>query len=463
MRPDRAVAAFDSASAMLRALSAFLHGRDFPALGSAPPPLARAVLPAANYLPDRVRQEAYRWSGWSEAVPQGRVGDVDVDEIGQWMADAYPRRRYPAVFVGSSNGALVHLAAAVGAPWLPQTVLVPVRRSGVHPDDPRADIAAVRAPARALLDANPDVVLHHMHDANQDRLMVARMTYFRLKRRTLGPAYERFLTERLEPGGTVVVVECGLTWPTTTVQERHLFQHGAAGGLTPEEYARGGPRVAAFLERHRSPVRAWDPPAADGESPEAEWGFDPALLDDVRRVAARIGARVVRLRFDDPEQLSAAVAGMHRQWYADQGVPLDRLLVESFVLLEPWHVLRTRSVPLWTIFPVERSLDTVRGHLDAVPPYDEIRLALFSHGTDSAGLGTARQWQELLGRARKIGVFAGADPDRFPRDFGSLVRFGDALAAVRADYPMPDPLPLARAAELVAECGREHGVTWTAG
>ncbi|MDP9407267.1 MAG: hypothetical protein M3P95_05190 [Actinomycetota bacterium] len=31
---------------------------------------------------------------------------------------------------------------------------------GVHPDDRRADIEAVRAPARALLDANPDVVLH---------------------------------------------------------------------------------------------------------------------------------------------------------------------------------------------------------------------------------------------------------------------------------------------------------------
>lgn len=378
------------------------------------------------------------------------------------MGDAYPRRRHPAVFVGSSNGALVHLAAAVGAPWLPQTVLVPIRRSGVHPDDPGADIEAMRAPARALLDANPDVVLHHMHDANQDRLMIARMTYFRLKRRTLGQAHERFLAERLEPGGTVVVVDCGLTWPTTTVQERHLFQHGAAGGLTPHEYAEGGPRVAAFLARHGSSVRAWDPPAADGESPEAEWGFDPALLDDVRRVAARLGARVVRLRFDDPEQLSAAVAGVHRAWYAERGLPLDRLLVESFVLLEPWHALRTGSVPLWTIFPVERSLETVRRHLDAVPPYDEIRLALFSHGTDSAGLATADQWRDVLRRARRRGVFAGADPQRFPRDFGTLVRFSDSLAAVRAGYPMPDPLPVERAGRLVAECGREHGVTWTA-
>ncbi len=32
-----------------------------------------------------------------------------------------------------------------------------------------------------------------MHDADQDRLVIARMTYFRLKRRTLGPVCERFL------------------------------------------------------------------------------------------------------------------------------------------------------------------------------------------------------------------------------------------------------------------------------
>lgn len=153
---------------------------------------------------------------------------------------------------------------------------------------------------------------------------------------------------------------------------------------------------------------------------------------------------------------------MHRAWYAERGLPLDRLLVESFVLLEPWHALRTGSVPLWTIFPVERSLETVRRHLDAVPPYDEIRLALFSHGTDSAGLATADQWRDVLRRARRRGVFAGADPQRFPRDFGTLVRFSDSLAAVRAGYPMPDPLPVERAGRLVAECGREHGVTWTA-
>jgi hypothetical protein len=84
--------------------------------------------------------------------------------------------------------AAVHLAAALGAPWLPQTFMVPVRNPGNDPDDPRRDLDWGRRPARALLDANPDVQVHHLHDPVQDRLMLEQMTYLRLKRLRFGPA-----------------------------------------------------------------------------------------------------------------------------------------------------------------------------------------------------------------------------------------------------------------------------------
>lgn len=149
------------------------------------------------------------------------------------MVGHYPRRRYPAVFVGSSNGAMIHLAALIGAPWLPQTLLIPVRRRGGGPDQPAEALRLHRDAGQALLRANPDLELHHMHDANQGRLMVAGMSYFRIKWRQLPHAYARFLHDRLAPGGTVVTVECGLQWPTTRIGERYLFQHGALGGATP--------------------------------------------------------------------------------------------------------------------------------------------------------------------------------------------------------------------------------------
>src|SRR5262249_11173098 len=153
------------------------------------------------------------------------------------------------IAVGSSNGAAVHLWAALGIPWLPQTFLVPVARSGVYPDEPEQELRWAEPHAQLVLRRNPDLELHHMHDPVQDRLMVRRMSYFRLKFRRLGPAYERFLRERLEPGGTIILVDCRLDWPTTRRGDRYWFQFGALGGASIDELLHGSDRIEAYLAR----------------------------------------------------------------------------------------------------------------------------------------------------------------------------------------------------------------------
>ncbi len=273
------IADFDSASAMLRALSACLHGEDFANLGM--PAWLRPPVLATGMLPRRLREAVYAWSGWAEATPPGRIGEVDAEEIARWVVGAYPKRRYPAVAVGSSSGALVHLCAALGIPWLPQTFLVPVRQTGVAPDDPRRSMAVGAPLGRRLLEANSDLQLHHMHDPNQDQLMVRHMTYFRIKRLRLGSTFERFLANSLAPDGVILLSECSRLWPATRVGERHVFQFGAVGGLEPEEYFESSARVAAFLKRYGSAQRSWDPPKPDGEWPEAEWGLAAPLRADI--------------------------------------------------------------------------------------------------------------------------------------------------------------------------------------
>src|SRR5215204_1030407 len=203
---------------MLRALGNYLRGEDFPMIGSMPrsvEPLMKALVAVVNVVPRRVREEVYTWSGRSEAVPPKKLDQVRAEDVSRWVVSHYPQRRYPAVAIGSSNGALVHLYCALGIPWLPQTFLIPVRRDGVHPDEPRDDLEWGEEHAPALLEANPDLVLHHMHDANQDRLMIRRLVYFRVKRLRLGETYERFLAQSLEPGGTIFLIDCRITWPTT--------------------------------------------------------------------------------------------------------------------------------------------------------------------------------------------------------------------------------------------------------
>lgn len=433
MKPQRAVASFDSASAMLRVLARHLHGRSSPALGVGPATrvAGRAVLPWVNRLPAAARERIYALSGASEAVPQRRLGDVDADAIAAWVAGRYPRRRYPAVLVGSSSGAVTHIAALACVPWLPQTLLVPVRHEGLDPDEPRAAMDGLAAARATFLAANPDVGLHHMHDANQDRLMIRRMAYFRFKYRRLPAAYVAFLRERLEPGGTVLVTECGERWPTTATGERQVFQHGAVGGATPDEYADGGPRVARFLAEQGSSHRAWDTPPRDSSSPEAEWGFDPALLPDLARLCDEEGWRLERLRFPHPDALSGPVAEIHREWYAERGLPTDRLLVGCFALMDVRLPLELGLVPYWTTFGTRPARDALLDHLAAAPGYDEIDLGLFSHGTCSIGLAGIEEWDVVLRRARRRGAYCGIDRDVYPQDFASNVRFHDTLAARR--------------------------------
>jgi hypothetical protein len=442
MRLPREVAGFDSASGMVVALARFLHGRDTPPLGK---PAFRALRPIAGIaaqLPVAARQWVYSVFSGAEGRPEEDLASLDAGAVARGIAGVYPRRRCPAVVIGSSNGALTHLCAAMGAPWLPQTVLLPVRRRGISPDDPQRAAHAFDRTARALLEHNPDLVLHHMHDPNQDRLTLRRMAYFRIKRTRLGAAYEQFLTDVLEPGGTIVLSECGQRWPVTTLGERHLFQFGAVGGMPPQEYRDGSPRVAAYLRRYGAPAGEWAAPPADAEAPEAEWGFEPRLRDDVLAFAGRHGFRVRRLRYDEPEDLSPLVADLYRWWYAERGMPADRLVIDSFMLLDPWWTLRTGSVPYWTVFPVRPSLDRLHRYLDGTEPYDFLHLGLFCHGVESVGAATAAQWRQTVGRARISGAFAGVSPHRYPSDPRTFFGFPRALRAIPSRRPMPPPLAL---------------------
>ncbi len=410
MPPQKAVASFDSASAFFLALARALDGRDFPYLGQS----RWKALPvrASALLPRGLRWRAYALASGREGVAVDRLGDIDLDEVAGWVTWTYPDRRYPAALVGSSNGALTHLAAACGVAWLPQTLLVPVRRRGADPADMRAALEFGARHGPALLAHNPRVELHHMQDANQDALSGSQMAYFRVKWTSLPPAYQRFLDERLEPGAPVVVVRDMSTWPVTRVGDRQVFQVGAQGGMTAEEY-----------------LVAPNVPAPDGTAAEAEWGFAEPLLDGLREAARRTGHPVVELRYGHPQDPAAAVADVLRSWTRRRGGAAQRLLVSSFVVHDPWRTIATGSVPFWTFFPVQSAARNLSDYL-ASTSYDDVDVLLFSHGVESRGLADARTWQDIAGRARHRGRLLGVDPRAFPADFAVFARYTSALRSL---------------------------------
>ncbi|MFP9190761.1 hypothetical protein ACLI4Q_03710 [Natrialbaceae archaeon A-CW1-1] len=458
----RALPNFDSTTVFVRATASYLCGEAFPRLGMISP-AATPLTPLLNSLPRSVRTKGYTCGGASEGISPDELGNVDVDSFREWVVDQYPERGYPAVIVGSSNGAAVFLAAALGVPFFPQTFLLPIRRS-MGADEIRTDIAWGAHHAPPFLEANPDVALHQMHDPNQDRLMVRKLAYFRTKLRTLGAAYESFLETVLEPGGTIIVLECGYEWPAINLGDRYSFQLGGLGGLESREYYEGSERIARFLAEQDADIRRWDVPEPDGEISEAEWGFDDALRDDIERVATSRGYDVRRLCFDDPRDLSPFVADLYRDRYDRRGYDANRLFVQSFALVEPWWTLRTGSVPYWSAFNTQPDAEFVEEYLDDAAPYDDVRATLFSHGVESAGLASIDRWRRVLERGRVRGDFVGVDTAAYPYDVETHIRYHADLPDEIGDrYPHPPPMAFDRFDSFAFDAQEEHAVEWLEG
>lgn len=430
------------------------------------PPLGRitsAVAPVVgmiNRMPVPVRQALYSWMGWVDAAPVRMLPDIDMETIARWAVGKYPQRRYPAALIGSSNGAGSYLGAALGIPWLPQTVLAPIRRTHITPEEAQRDLEWGREHVQPFLARNRDVRVYQMHDPNQDRLMLARMAYFRLKRLRLGPVYEQFLERSLAPGATLYLLECQLAWPATQVSERHIYQFGGKGGITNDEYLHGGERVAAYLRRHGADADRWYPPVPDGEYPEAEWGFDEELRADVARFAAQRGLRVRRIVFQAPQHLSPLVTDLYRWWYRQRGLPGNQLLVESFVNMQPWWGLRNGMVPFWTAFNDQPSAEHLAHYLEGTAPYDEIFLTVFSNCIDSIGIASIEQWRAILARARRQGQFLGTEPRAHPYEFASYVPYYTGVKRHDAGCPMPDPLSIDQLNRFLAQNEGRYQVRW---
>jgi hypothetical protein len=291
--------------------------------------------------------------------------------------------------------------------------------------------------------------------------MVRHIAYFRMKMSALTAAYRRYLRHALAPGGTILIVDCGVRWPVTRRGPRHVYQHGAVGGLDPLEYGDGSPRVREFLAAEHAATQGWRFPPVDEWVPEAEWGYETDLTKDIRGFAARHGYRVARLSIPTPDSAGPVVADIYRDWYAGNGLASTRLLVETFICAELGWTLATRAVPLWLTFGTEPSLDVFSKYLGDSDGFDEIAITLFPHGVRSAGYAAAERWRHAALDHGVTPILAGVDAEKWPTDFAGLASYAGELRRIAQPGQYPQVLPLAVAAEGVSRFGAAHGVEWT--
>lgn len=135
------------------------------------------------------------------------------------------------------------------------------------------------------------------------------------------------------------------------------------------------------------------------------------------------------------------IAELFRDWYGEHGLPTDRLLVNSFLIMDPTLAMRTGLVPYWALFGTRPWLDRLAGYLSHTA-YDDIRLTVFPHGEDSIGLPGISEWQAILGCARQHSELLAIEPRHYPRHFRALS--GLPRTEPVAPHPGPAAAPLRR-------------------
>ncbi|MBP9855338.1 MAG: hypothetical protein KBD53_10780 [Candidatus Omnitrophica bacterium] len=450
---------FDSCTAMLTALSNYLKGKPFKGVGVAEN-VPSSVGKCLNAIPNKIRGEIYRWSGYFDALPENKLHDLKSEEIAHWVTSRYPKGKFPGAIFGSSNGAAIHLAAALAIPWLPQTFLIAMRRK-MEADELKKDVDWGRDAIKPFLKANPQLFVHQMHDPLQDRLMVTKMGYFRIKFLSLEEPYHQFLNENLIPRSPIISIECKYLWPSYKVQDRHYFQIGGFGGLSAKEYLDGGEEVTQFLKRVNAPVKKWDFYPPEHEIPEAEWGFREEALVSYKEFADKNNLPFYRLQFCDPEDLSPFVADLYQWWYTKRNCRSDKILIENFGLLEPYWAIRSRSVPLWLTFNTLCSYEVAKKYLTN-NSFEMAYLMLMSNGVkEGVGLTTIEYWRKILSLAHSSGEFIGVNEDLYPSDFGTFLKYHEDLKKKLPLYDDPiQPLTFQEFEQFLVEKAGRYAVKW---
>jgi hypothetical protein len=430
----------DPASGFVASLANALKGRETPGLAPSSEPFSTIV----KALPEKVRHMLFSRSARMTGIATDDIGQLKAEDFARAVIDMYPARKYPAIMIGSASGAMIHLAAAMGIPFLPQTFTIPVARPSYLPvDEPKRNMEWALEPGETFLQNNADFKLHHIFDPVHNRSDLQNSSFFKIKMQRLVLEYERFIAQNLEKGGTIIISDCTRQWPVSMINDRFVFQFGAPGSASEEDYFSGSGQVSQYLERNNSHVRNWDAPVSDGEQAEAEWGFDYTLLSDIESVSFINGFKTFKISFEDPEHPSPFVAELYRWWYQQKGVIVNRLVAENYIVHEPYWNLRTGSVPFWLKSDSSSSAQWLGEYLGKTKPYDEIFMMLHSEGMNTLNAASKERWNEILQKAEKKHDYIGQEEEGFQAGTKSfMLSNSDLKKKILSRYSFSIPLSI---------------------
>ena len=369
-----------------------------------------------------------------EALPIDEAARLDAAAVAQWITGRYRSAVYPAAVLGSPHGSATHLAAAMGAAWLPSgfTVSVPWPGGTVGDWHSAADWGTVVA--ERILAANPDVTVRQVHDPLQRGPLCATTVTMHVRWTRVPAAYRAFLRSRVAPDGAALHFRDLRNWPVRTVCERYGFQVGSpVSGWAPQDYTLANPsfqRSLAVLGESR-----WDDPDPGLPGRYAEPSGEPEFDHDLRAC----GVASYRVLYPRPGVLSAFVADLHRTWLRSHGRPDGHCVVGSGSLMDPWQVYASGLVPYWCEAATRRCVEGAEWWLAGSAPFDAVSVLPQPPGVLSEAHAVAAQWRSIAAFARRRPHVDRLAMSRYPLLPMSAAHAATALSTVPPAGDAPPP------------------------
>jgi hypothetical protein len=407
------------------------------------------VLGRRGQLPADLRWPALAAEQVAEAVPVELVDRIDAADVARWITDRYPVGGRPAVVLGSAHGGAAHLAAALGAPWLPTTFTVTVPWPGGSVGDWTGAMEWGARIADVILAANPDVTVRQVHDPVRQGGLCGATVTLHVRWRRLPRAYHDFLRSGLAPGAAVLILRDTRTWPVVELTDRHGFQLGGpSGGLRHDDQTMDNPSFRRLV--HSVGGDRWSTPYLDTPERYAETAGEPELERDLRRLSPRIGRPTHRVLYPGPEALSACVADLYRDWLRRSGRAGDRCVVETGRLIDPWRVLEAGLVPYWCESAARTAVDAAEWWLAGSRAFAAVTILPEAPGTVCETHAGAAQWRAIAAFARNAPHLNRQALSRYPTlplpasHASTVLRYRHETTGIPGTLPIADALSVLR-------------------
>ncbi len=427
------VVAFDSGTRVVREIAEALTGTGRSILESYPRG-SKIFLGLISLLPERARITAIEWGmRHSLGHAAGRADEVSIATLAEWCVSQYPgTERYPAIVLGSPNGAVAHIASLLGAPFLTTSFGLAFRHPlegsnldmslPIDPDDLAGYQRTCRVVAERIVAGNAgsgyEIICHY--DPIHDRSIVQTVAFIRIKLRDLPACYRVFIRDRLASNGALLLIDCGYSWPQFALGDRTFLQIGGLGAIAPTEY----------LER-------WSIDAPREIRRESEWGCPESFAVAVGLYAETNDIRLVTISRDHPAEYSLLAYDAYR---ACDEVRSDAILIDCFNHQNP-NTNITAGIPgLWLPFNTADGVALVERALQD-KTFDTIYFAplpSFARSPDTVSLDV---WAELLVSHGAL-EWMGVRPDMYPADPLAPYRLVHDMASLRAASERAMPLRL---------------------